>query len=63
MTEINLTIALVGGLVLALGLVSDWLKQHGVSDVLVALVLGVAVGPAGLGVLNPMMWGNGPLVL
>ncbi len=63
MTEINLAIALVGGLVLALGLVSDWLKQHGISDVLVALLLGIAVGPVGLGLLDPMAWGNGPLVL
>lgn len=63
MTEINLVIALVGGLVLALGLVSDWLKQHGISDVLVALGLGVAVGPVGLGLLDPMNWGNGILVL
>lgn len=63
MTEINLSLALIGGLVLVLGLVSDWLKQHGISDVLVALGLGVAVGPAGVGLLDPMAWENGPRVL
>lgn len=61
MTEINLV--LVGGLVLVLGLVSDWLKQHGISDVLVALVLGVAGGPVGLDLLDPMTWGDGTAVL
>jgi NhaP-type Na+/H+ or K+/H+ antiporter len=63
LTELNLTIALIGGLVLVLGLVSDWLKQHGISDVLVALALGVAVGPVGLGLLNPLAWSGDTLVL
>ena len=63
MTAFNLTLALVGGLVLILGLVSDWLKQHGVSDVLLTLLVGVAVGPVGLGWLDPLGWEWGPEIL
>ncbi|WP_420455453.1 cation:proton antiporter [Rubrivirga sp.] len=63
MTDLNIALVLIGGLVLVLSAVSDLLKQHGVSDVLVALVLGVAVGPVGLGLLDPSAWGDGTVVL
>jgi NhaP-type Na+/H+ or K+/H+ antiporter len=35
----------MGGVVLVLGLVSDWLKEQGISDALLALGIGVVLGP------------------
>ncbi|MDX1531144.1 MAG: cation:proton antiporter [Rhodothermales bacterium] len=55
---LNLTLAVVGGLVLGLGLVSNGLKRAGVPDKLVALGVGVLLGPAVLGWLDPAVWGE-----
>jgi NhaP-type Na+/H+ or K+/H+ antiporter len=60
---LNLTLVAIGGLVLLLGIVSDWLKRKGLSDRLVALAVGVALGPVGLNVLDPAHWGNQTLII
>ena len=60
---INTALLAIGGLVLVLGIFSDWLKRNGVSDRLVALLAGVALGPVGVGVLDPTHWGEQALIL
>lgn len=62
-STLNLVLVAVGGLVLGLGIVSDWLKRHGISDRLVALAVGVALGPIGVGVLDPTHWGDQFLII
>jgi NhaP-type Na+/H+ or K+/H+ antiporter len=62
-STLNLVLVAVGGLVLVLGIFSDWLKQHGISDRLVALAVGVALGPIGVGVLDPAHWGDQFLII
>jgi sodium/hydrogen antiporter len=51
--ELNTIIALIGGLVLLLGLFSRPLSCSSFPPVLLALVAGIAVGPAGLNLLDP----------
>ncbi len=51
MSDPNLVYVTMGGVVLALGLVSDWLKVRGISDVLIALVVGILLGPHVAGIL------------
>jgi sodium/hydrogen antiporter len=56
--EIDTALAIVGGALLALGLLSRILKRLFLSSVLLALVLGVAVGPEGLALLDPAAAGE-----
>jgi sodium/hydrogen antiporter len=53
MDNVSLVALLLGGLVLGLGLVSKWLDSSPLPATLLALLFGVAVGPAGLGLLDP----------
>lgn len=58
MDELNLFIAAIGATVLTLGLVSDYFRRNWwTSDPLTALVLGIILGPAALGFVNPTAWG------
>lgn len=50
-STLNTALVAIGGLVLVLGIFSDWLKRKGVSDRLAALLVGVTLGPVGLDVL------------
>lgn len=50
---VSLIAFLLGGLVLTLGLGSKWLESSALSVTLLALLAGVALGPVGLGVLDP----------
>ena len=54
--EIDVTLAIVGGSLLALALLSTLLRRLLLSGVLIALLLGVAVGPEGLGLVEPGVW-------
>ena len=63
MNVLNTCLLVVGLLVLILGLLSGLLKRRGISDRLVALGVGVALGPEVLNVLNPADWGDQHLVL
>jgi sodium/hydrogen antiporter len=56
--ELNTIIALIGGLVLLLGLLSRPLSRTSFPPVLLALVAGIAVGPAGLNLLDPARLAN-----
>ncbi|PMR74289.1 cation:proton antiporter [Billgrantia endophytica] len=56
MQEINIALAVVGGLVLVVGLLSSPLDRSWLSVPLLAFLLGVALSPQGLGALNPEEW-------
>lgn len=56
--DLNLSLTVLGGLVLVLGLLSNLLRERFGSDRLVALAVGVLFGPAVLGVLDPAAWGR-----
>ena len=58
-SEWHLAIAAIGAVVLALGLFSGLVRRWPVSEPMLAMVLGVALGPAGLDLLSPARWGNG----
>jgi NhaP-type Na+/H+ or K+/H+ antiporter len=56
--EFNIVLTAIGGVVLLLGLVSDYFRRNWwTSDPLTALVLGVVLGPIVLDWINPSQWG------
>jgi sodium/hydrogen antiporter len=63
MHTFDLTMALIGLLALALGIASKWLEQTPVPLSLLAVVFGVAVGPAGFGWLEISDFGEQNAVL
>ncbi|BBL80348.1 sodium:proton antiporter [Rubrobacter xylanophilus] len=63
MTELNLMLLIVGGVVLLVGLLSGPIKRSLLSAPLVALLVGVLVGPSVLGLLDPTGWGRQATVL
>lgn len=63
MTELNLALAIVGGLVLLVGLLSGPIKRSLLSAPLIALSIGVLAGPAGLGLLDLAAWGKQETIL
>ena len=59
MSELNLALFFIGGLTLLLSLFAGYVtKEAYFSQPLLATLLGVAVGPAGLGVLDLADWGD-----
>jgi NhaP-type Na+/H+ or K+/H+ antiporter len=65
MSDLNLALVLLGGVTLALSLVSGLLKSRGYlpSESIIALLVGVAVGPLGLDLLRLSDWGSSMAVL
>jgi sodium/hydrogen antiporter len=64
MTELQLVLVTVGGLVLFLGVWSNFLRRRTfVPEPFVALLLGVLLGPSVLGWLDPGTWGDERLIL
>lgn len=63
MTELNLSLALVGAGVLLLGLFSQPLNRSWVSLPMLAFLLGIIVGPVGTGWLDASRWGDDKLIL
>ncbi|NIC07627.1 cation:proton antiporter [Billgrantia bachuensis] len=63
MEQLNLALAVVGGLVLVVGLLSSPLDRSWLSTPLFAFLIGVALGPHGLDALDPMTWGNEKKIL
>ncbi len=53
MDEFSLILAVLGGLILGLGLWSRWLQEHPVPATLLALWAGMVIGPRALGLLDP----------
>ncbi len=58
MNEFNTIVAILGGLILVMGLGSGPLAKSPVPPTLVALLLGVLIGPEGLGLLDLEAMGN-----
>ncbi len=58
MSDVDLSLALFGGIALVLGLLSRWLKQSFLSENLLALLVGVVTGPIVLGWLDVSEWGD-----
>ncbi len=63
MSELNIALAVVGGLVLVLGLLSGLVRRSFLSEPLVALLVGVLLGPAALGLLDLLNWGHQETIL
>ncbi|WP_347330443.1 cation:proton antiporter [Marinimicrobium locisalis] len=61
--ELNVILLVIAGSALLLGLVSKFLKRVGLPDAVTLLLLGVALGPVGLGWLNPESWGKPMMIL
>ncbi|WP_315791157.1 cation:proton antiporter [Fischerella sp. JS2] len=58
MDELNILIIAIGAIVLFLGLLSDYFRRNWwTCDPLTALLLGILLGPIGLGLVNPNAWG------
>ena len=63
MSELNIALLVVGSLVLLVGLFSEPIKRSVLSAPLIALALGVMLGPAAFGVLDPSRWGRQEIIL
>lgn len=63
MSELNVALATVGGLVLVIGLFSGSIRRGLFSGPLAALLVGVLLGPAALGLLDPAGWGSREAIL
>jgi NhaP-type Na+/H+ or K+/H+ antiporter len=63
LSELNVALTAVGGLVLVLGLLSALIRRSILSEPLVALLAGVLLGPAALGLLDPASWGSRETIL
>ncbi len=63
MSELNVALTVVGGLVVVLGLLSGSIRRSLLSEPLVALLVGVLLGPAVLGLLDPAGWGSRETIL
>jgi sodium/hydrogen antiporter len=63
MSELDLALALVGGMVLVLGLLSRPLERVPLTAPLAALLLGIALGPQALDLLHPEQWGERERIL
>ncbi|ACK69098.1 sodium/hydrogen exchanger [Gloeothece citriformis PCC 7424] len=58
MDQLNITLAVIGGLVLFLGLISDWMRRTWwTSDPMAGLILGILLSPLVFGLLDPTQWG------
>ena len=63
-TEINIALLALGGLVLALGLLSGFLKERlFISDPIVALLVGVLLSPAVFKLIDLTHWGKPESIL
>lgn len=63
MSTFNIALLMVGGLVLLVGLFSNPIKRSLLSAPIIALFLGVLLGPAVFGVLDPAEWGGQETIL
>lgn len=63
MSELNIALVAVGGVVLIIGLFSNLLRSTILSTPMLALSVGVLLGPAVFGVLDPAAWGEREVIL
>jgi sodium/hydrogen antiporter len=62
-SELDIAIASVGGIVIILGVLSQPIKRTFLSAPLLAMASGIALGPAGLDLLVPQRWGEAHVIL
>jgi sodium/hydrogen antiporter len=62
-SDFELGLALFGGLSLILGLLTRWLKQSYFSENILALLIGVLVGPVAFGWIDLADWGDQHLII
>jgi NhaP-type Na+/H+ or K+/H+ antiporter len=63
LSALNIALAVVGSLVLVIGLFSEPIKRSLLSAPLIALAVGVLLGPAVFGMLDPSRWGKQEIIL
>lgn len=63
MSQLNIGLAVIGLVVVAIGLVSNQIKRSLVQEPMVAMLAGIAVGPYGLGWLDLATWGDETRIL
>lgn len=63
MSQLNIALVAVGGLVLIVGLASKPLRRMYISDSLIALLLGILLSPTVLGLLDVASWGKQETIL
>jgi NhaP-type Na+/H+ or K+/H+ antiporter len=61
--QLNLALVLIGGVVLLLGLFSNLIKRFYLSEPLVAMVVGIILGPVVSGLIHVNEWGNSQALL
>lgn len=59
----NIALVTIGALVLVLGLLSNSIQKAPLSTPILALLVGVLVGPAVFGLLDPARWGDQQTIL
>jgi NhaP-type Na+/H+ or K+/H+ antiporter len=62
-TIVSIIVTVLGGVVLMLGLASKWLDNSFIPTTLLALLIGVVLGPEVSGVIDLAAWGDKPLIL
>jgi sodium/hydrogen antiporter len=60
---LNIAIASMAGLALVMGLFTYWIRRHWINEPLLALLLGVLLGPHGLRWLDLRAWGDEHTIL
>lgn len=63
MTALNLALAVIGGLILVIGLFSEPLKRSLLSATILALLVGILLGPSVFGLLDLSEWGKPEAIL
>jgi sodium/hydrogen antiporter len=63
MTQLHIGLAVAGGMVIVLGLLSRPLERVPFTAPLIALVLGIALGPQALNLLRPDEWGERAMIV
>ncbi len=63
MTQLNIALAIMGGVALCVALLSALIKRNPVSEPAIAVLIGLAVGPYGLGWLDLARWGDSYVIL
>jgi NhaP-type Na+/H+ or K+/H+ antiporter len=63
LSELNLALLVVGGLILVIGLLSGLIRRSFLSEPLLALLIGIVLGPYALGLLDVAGWGSQEAIL
>lgn len=61
--QLNVSLAIAGALILAISLVSERMKHLPVSEPIVAVLLGLLIGPAGFDIIDLRTWGDQHTIL